>query len=54
MLQNEIVAPYDEKLPSGVKCGVSGEEQYRTRITKFIKANATAGQMYFIWGYHQL
>jgi len=54
MLQNEIVAPYDWKLPSGVKTGVSGEEQYRARITQSIKANATAGEMYFIWGYHQL
>ena len=54
MLQNEIVAPYDWKLPSGIKPGVSGEEQYRARITQSSKANATAGEMYFIWGYHQL
>jgi len=54
MLQNEIIAPYDWKLPSGVKRGVSGEENYRARITQSIQANAKSGELYFIWGYHQL
>lgn len=54
MLQNEIIAPYDWKLPSGVKRGVSGEKQYRERISKSIKDNAKPGEMYFIWGFHQL
>jgi len=54
MLQNEIIAPYDWKLPSGVKRGVSGEENYRARITQSIQANAKPDELYFIWGYHQL
>jgi len=32
MLQNEIIAPYDWKLPSGTKKGVQGEQEYRNRI----------------------
>jgi len=54
MLQNEIIAPYDWKLPSGTKKGVQGEEAYRQRITESIKNNAQDDKMYFIWGYHQL
>jgi predicted amidohydrolase YtcJ len=54
MLQNEIIAPYDWKLPSEVKKGVSGEAAYRERITESIKQNARPGELYFIWGYHQL
>ena len=54
MLQNEIIAPYDWNLPDEVKKGVSGEEDYRERITESIKANAIPGELYFIWGFHQL
>jgi hypothetical protein len=54
MLQNEIIAPYDWKLPSGIKQGVSGEKEYRDRITRSIKDNAKSDEMYFIWGFHQL
>ena len=54
MLQNEIIAPYDWKVPSGIKKGVSGEAEYRERITESIKQNARSGELYFIWGYHQL
>ncbi len=54
MLQNEIIAPYDWKLPAGVKRGVSGEENYRQRIKQSIQENAKPGELYFIWGYHQL
>ena len=54
MLQNEIIAPYDWKLPSGVKKGVTGEESYRERIAQSIEENAEPGELYFIWGFHQL
>lgn len=54
MLQNEIIAPYDWKLPSGVKKGVSGKENFRQRIAQSIKDNTRSGEMYFIWGFHQL
>ena len=54
MLQNEIIAPYDWKLPSGVKKGVSGENEYRDRIAQSIRENAKPGELYFIWGFHQL
>ena len=54
MLQNEIIAPYDWKLPTGIKYGVSGEKEYQKRITESIKSNATSDEIYFIWGFHQL
>ncbi len=54
MLQNEIIAPYDWKLPSGVKKGVFGEANYRERIKQSIQEHAKPGELYFIWGYHQL
>jgi len=54
MLQNEIIAPYDWKVPYGLKRGVSGEAAYRQRITESIRQNAASGELYFIWGYHQL
>ncbi|KZX53523.1 metal-dependent hydrolase [Halioglobus sp. HI00S01] len=54
MLQNEIIAPYDWKLPSGVKRGVTGQEGFRRRITESIAENAQPDEIYFIWGFHQL
>lgn len=54
MLQNEVIAPYDWKLPSGIKKGVQGEDAYRKRIAESIKSNASPNKLYFIWGYHQL
>ncbi len=54
MLQNEIIAPYDWKLPSGTKEGVQSEQAYRSRISKSITSNANPDEIYFIWGYHQL
>lgn len=54
MLPNEIIAPYDWILPNGTKKGVSGNKAYMERITKSINENAKEGEMYFIWGYHQL
>ncbi|WP_412470285.1 MULTISPECIES: amidohydrolase [unclassified Halobacteriovorax] len=53
-LQNEIIAPYDWVIPSGVKKGVVGHKAYIKRITDSIKANAKKDKIYFIWGYHQL
>lgn len=54
MLQNEIIAPYDWELPSGVKKGVSGQDNYRNRISDSINQNAKTDEIYFIWGFHQL
>lgn len=54
MLPNEIIAPYDWVLPTGTKKGVSGHDNYINAITKSITENAKDGEMYFIWGYHQL
>ena len=54
MLQNEIIAPYDWVLPSGVKKGVQGQKNYLKRLETSIKSNAIKEKMYFIWGYHQL
>ena len=54
MLQNEIIAPYDWKLPSGIKKGVQGQKAYLERINESIKSNAQPDKLYFIWGFHQL
>ncbi|NRB82884.1 MAG: amidohydrolase [Winogradskyella sp.] len=54
MLPNEIIAPYDWVLPNGTKKGVTGHDAYMDRITNSINDNAKEGEMYFIWGYHQL
>ena len=54
MLPNEIIAPYDWILPSGVKKGVQGHNKYIKRLTDSINKNAVKGKIYFIWGYHQL
>jgi predicted amidohydrolase YtcJ len=54
MLPNEIIAPYDWELPSGIKKGVTGHDAYIERITSSIANNAKEDEMYFIWGYHQL
>lgn len=54
MLENEIIAPYDWTLPSGIKYGVSGEENYRDRVTQSIEENANPDELYLIWGFHQL
>jgi hypothetical protein len=54
MLPNEIIAPYDWVLPNGTKKGVSGHDEYIKRITSSIRENSKPGEMYFIWGYHQL
>lgn len=54
MLPNEIIAPYDWVLPNGTKEGVSGHDEYVKKIATSITENAKKGEMYFIWGYHQL
>ncbi len=53
-LTNEIIAPYDWRLPSGIKEGVSGEQAYRERLARSIEKNGEPGQLYLVWGYHQL
>ena len=54
MLPNEIIAPYDWVLPTGIKKGVTSHDEYIDNITSSITENAKEGEMYFIWGYHQL
>ncbi|NMM47821.1 amidohydrolase [Marinigracilibium pacificum] len=54
MLSNEIIAPYDWKLPDETKIGVQGQDEYRNRISESIKSKAKPDELYFIWGYHQL
>ena len=54
MLKNEIVAPYDWSIPSGLKKGIQSTDGYREMISKSIKENAVENDIYFIWGYHQL
>ena len=54
MLRNEIIAPYDWRLPSGIRRGVSGESAYRERLARVIGESASPDEVYFVWGYHQL
>lgn len=54
VLENEIIAPYDWRLPSGVKKGVSGEAAYRARLAQSLKEHARPGELFFVWGFHQL
>ncbi len=54
VLPNEIIAPYDWVLPTGVKKGVSGHEAYIKRLRESIEKNAQKGELYFVWGYHPL
>ncbi len=54
MLQNEIIAPYDWSIPSGVKKGVQTPEGYIDRLSKSINEKANEDELFFIWGYHQL
>ena len=54
MLQNEIIAPYDWNIPSGIKKGVQTPEGYLERVKSSVENNAKKGELYFIWGYHQL
>ena len=54
MLPNEIIAPYDWVLPGETKKGVQGHDEYIARLTDSVNRYAEAGQLYFVWGYHQL
>lgn len=54
VLPNEIIAPYDWVLPDQTKQGVQGHDAYIGRLKKSIDTNSQAGQVYIVWGYHQL
>jgi predicted amidohydrolase YtcJ len=54
MLPNEIIAPYDWVLPDGVRKGVSGHDPYMARLSEAIASRARPGELFFVWGYHQL
>jgi predicted amidohydrolase YtcJ len=54
MLPNEIIAPYDWVLPDGVRKGVSGHDAYMARLSEAIASRARPGELFFVWGYHQL
>jgi len=54
ILSGDIVAPYDWKVPEGVKKGVQNHEDYLKRIKESVAKNGKAGAMTFIWGYHPL
>ncbi len=54
MLSGDIVAPHDWNVPDGLKKGVSGHDAYIEAIKLSIANNSQAGEVLFIWGYHQL
>ncbi|OMP77559.1 amidohydrolase [[Flexibacter] sp. ATCC 35208] len=54
ILPNEIIAPYDWVLPTETQKGVIGHDAYIKALTESIQKNAKAGEVYWIWGYHQL
>ena len=45
MLQNEIIAPYDWQIPSGLKKGVQTADGYLERVRSSIEANAKEGEL---------
>ena len=54
ILPNEIIAPYDWVLPGETKKGVAGYDAYRQRLTESVAEKASAAEIFFVWGYHQL
>ena len=54
ILPNEIIAPYDWILPGETKKGVTGHDAYRQRLTESVAEKASADEIFFVWGYHQL
>jgi predicted amidohydrolase YtcJ len=54
ILPNEIIAPYDWVLPNKLIKGVTGQENYITRLSTAISQNASPDEIFFVWGYHQL
>jgi predicted amidohydrolase YtcJ len=54
ILPNEILAPYDWVLPNETKKGVIGHDAYIKALTESVQKNAKTGEVYFVWGYHQL
>ncbi|MDB9733184.1 amidohydrolase family protein [Porticoccaceae bacterium] len=54
ILPNEIIAPYDWVLPGETKKGVAGYDAYRQRLTESVAEKASADEIFFVWGYHQL
>ncbi len=53
VLPNEIIAPHDWSLPSGVQKGVKTKSAYRQRLTKALEGHSK-DQIFLTWGYHQL
>jgi len=54
ILSGDIVAPHDWQVPEGLKKGVEGHEAYIARLKQSIAQSGKAGEVSFIWGYHQL
>ena len=54
MLPNETIAPHDWIKPDGVSKAAKTPEEYRKRLAEVIDAKAKTGEMFFVWGYHQL
>lgn len=54
ILPNEIIAPYDWALPTETKKEVIGHDAYIKALTESIQKNAKSGEVYWVWGYHQL
>lgn len=54
MLQNEVIAPYDWNIPTGLKKGAQTAEEYIKRLKETITKNAKEDELFFVWGYHQL
>ena len=54
ILPNEIIAPYDWVLPGETKKGVADYDAYRQRLTESVAEKASADEIFFVWGYHQL
>ena len=54
LLSGDIIAPHDWHVPDGLKKGVEGHDEYLKRLKESITKNGKKGEVFFIWGYHQL
>lgn len=54
VLSGDIIAPHDWNVPDGLKKGVGTHDEYIKRLKESIEKNGKEGELFFIWGYHQL
>ena len=54
VLSSEIIAPHDWHVPEGLQKGVGSHEGFMQRLGDAVDRKGKAGEILFVWGYHQL